>query len=53
MPNAIGMNSTAIAGMVLAAASSGRRMTTPQAPPDRCCTISSAMLPRATPSQKL
>ncbi len=53
MPGTIGRNSTAIAGMVLAAASSGRRITTPHAPPERCCTMSSAMLPRATPSQKV
>ena len=40
-------------GSVRTAASSGRRITTPQAPPDRCCTISSAMLPSTMPTQKV
>ena len=40
-------------GMVRVAASSGRRITTPQAPPVRCCTISSARLPSTIPTQKM
>ncbi len=53
MPKMIGRNSSAMNGSVRTAASNGRRSTTPQTPPDRCCTISSARLPSTTPIQKV
>ena len=39
-------------GSVRVEASRMRRMTKPHAPPVRCCTMSSARLPSATPVQK-
>ena len=40
-------------GSVRLAASSTRRITTPQAPPDRWCTIDSASEPSAMPDQNM
>src|SRR5687767_926697 len=47
------MNSTAIAGSVLVDASSIRRITKPQPPPVRCCSISNAIEPIAMPVQNV
>ena len=51
MPASSGTPSTAITGMVRVAASRMRRITRPQAPPVRCCTINSPRLPMPTPVQ--
>src|SRR5271165_6526422 len=52
-PNKMGRNSTAISGSPLLDASRIRRMEIPHNPPDRCCTISSAMQPRLSPSHSM
>ena len=49
----IGMNRTAINGSVIAAASSGRRIRKPQAPPSWRWIISNASEPIASPSTKM
>ncbi len=48
----IGMNSTASSGSVRVEASKTRRDTSPQAPPERYCSISSASEPIVMPVQK-
>ena len=50
MPIAMGTNISATSGSVRAAASHGRRITTPQAPPVRYCSISQASDPTLTPT---
>ncbi len=49
----MGRNSTSISGMPLLAASRIRRIDKPHRPPDKCCTISSAMQPRLNPSHSM
>jgi hypothetical protein len=48
MPSSTGRNRSASSGSVRLDASKMRR-NTPQPPPDRCCTIISAIEPRAMP----
>ncbi len=46
------MNNSNISGNVRVDASSTRRITTPHAPPVKCCNIKSARLPKVIPAQK-